>query len=232
VAYIKARLFHNASAHVDPAFAQRVGLFAILPPTSGRAIVMLGDSITYMCEWRELLGNQALVLNRGIGGDTSAGVLKRAAGVGALKPVAVFLMIGANDPQSLGYSPEDTAKNYRDILRTVLQASPDTKIYLQSILPSRSPKFNTWSEKANRHIHELADATRVTYVDLRPAFLDKDGLLDHRLTLDGLHLSAEGYVVWKRQIQPIIDELVNADRRLRGRDLPGGGNPYPTGNKR
>src|SRR5271165_596600 len=73
----------------------RRGLFA-LSKIQSAPIVMLGDSLTEGGPWRELTGCLYLV-NRGIGGDTSGGVLARLDEIIALKPRAVFLMIGVND---------------------------------------------------------------------------------------------------------------------------------------
>ena len=57
----------------DPKFGelygQRATLFDQLGVRSDN-IVMLGNSLTHGCEWRELLGNP-LVVNRGINGDTA-----------------------------------------------------------------------------------------------------------------------------------------------------------------
>src|SRR5262245_42569936 len=61
-------------------------------------VIMLGDSITEKIDWRELFPGVS-ILNRGIGGDTSAGVLKRLDEVIARHPKIVFLMVGVNDLQ-------------------------------------------------------------------------------------------------------------------------------------
>lgn len=111
--YLKAYLRKDPNANIDHFAVLREGMFRVLPSPGSRAIVFLGDSLTSGCEWRELFGHQLTILNRGIGGDTSAGVLKRVSTVAALRPVATFLMIGTNDAQLLGYAPTDTLRNYQ-----------------------------------------------------------------------------------------------------------------------
>jgi lysophospholipase L1-like esterase len=224
VAYLKAYLRKDASANEDYFCVFREGLFKVLPSPASRAIVFLGDSLTSSCEWHEMFSNDLTILNRGIGGDTSPGVLKRISTVSDLRPLAVFLMIGTNDAQLLGYDPADTLRNYRLIVQNLRQSSrdtriPDTRIYVQSILPSRAPKFNHWSAEVNRGIRQLAEEEGVTFVDLRPAFMDSNRTLSERLTIDGLHLNAEGYLLWKRQIDPLVQEVVGAEssRELRTR---------------
>jgi lysophospholipase L1-like esterase len=207
---LKAYLRKDSSANIEQS-GLREGVFKVLPAPDSRAIVFLGDSLTSNCEWRELFGNSLTVLNRGIGGDTSAGVLNRISTVSDLRPLAVFLMIGTNDPQLLGYAPADTVRNYRQIIQNLRQASHDTRIYIQTILPSRAPKFNNWSAEVNRGIRRLADEYGINFVDLRSAFLDSNGALSEQYTFDGLHLNADGYLLWKQQIDPLIQELARAE---------------------
>src|SRR5215475_6172002 len=59
-------------------------------------VVMLGDSITAQGEWANILPRRR-ILNLGVGGDTSAGLLNRLRDVIALKPRIVLVMIGLND---------------------------------------------------------------------------------------------------------------------------------------
>jgi lysophospholipase L1-like esterase len=207
ISYLRGRLLHDAHANIDPGYEQRESLFQAIPrPSGAHPVVFLGDSLTAGCEWRELFGNRLLILNRGIGGDTSAGVLDRSDEVAALKPQAVFLMIGTNDPQTVGYSPRDTARNYQRIVDKLRNSYPRVRIYLESLLPTESPKFNRWSEQVNQEIQGLANGNSIVYLNLRDRFLE-NGSLGHRFTSDGTHLNGNGYLLWKEQIDPIIAEL-------------------------
>ena len=207
LAYLRAYFQKDPDARIDTGAVNRAKLFSAMPIPEARPVVFLGDSLTAGCEWQEILGHRLTILNRGIGGDTSAGVLKRVSDVSKLHPLAVFLLIGTNDAQSLGYTPADTARNIRAIINAILPPSSDTLVFIQSILPSRAPKFNKWSEEVNKTIRQFSDGKGVRYIDLRPAFLDTDQLLGTAYTHDGLHLTAEGYFLWKRQLDPIIQDL-------------------------
>jgi lysophospholipase L1-like esterase len=209
VPYLKAYLQHDPNAMINVGAVARENMFRALPVPAVRPIVFLGDSITEQCEWRELFGDRLTILNRGIGGDTSTGVLSRISDVSRLHPDAVFLMIGTNDAQLLGLAPADTLRNYRGIIGAILRSSPTTLIYAESILPSRAPRFNKQSEEVNRGIRQLADGKSVFFVDLRPAFYDANHLLDKRYTYDGLHLNGDGFLLWKRHIDPIIERLAS-----------------------
>jgi hypothetical protein len=62
-------------------------------------VVMIGDSLTEMGIWDELLEGLSLI-NRGISGDDSAGVLKRLPEVLGRRPRVICLEIGSNDVQN------------------------------------------------------------------------------------------------------------------------------------
>ena len=210
MAYLKSIVLKDNEATVDAGSRARRQMYGSLPLPLRRPVVFLGDSITVACEWHEVYRSDHPILNRGIGGDTSLGVLERIAEICRLDPVAVFLMIGTNDPQMLGATTEETRDNIRAIMDAILKESPDARIYLQSVLPSRVPKFNAWSEDLNRKIRPLCDGWRIQNLDMRGEFSDESGGLHARYSYDGLHLNSEGYLLWRERIRPILDELARS----------------------
>lgn len=58
-------------------------------------IVMVGDSITDGSEWHEMFP-QLNIVNRGISGDTTVGVLNRLEGITQTQAKKAFIMIGVN----------------------------------------------------------------------------------------------------------------------------------------
>jgi lysophospholipase L1-like esterase len=171
------------------------------------AIVMLGDSITEAGPWEELTGCRALA-NRGIGGDTTGGVLARLDGVVKLKPRAVFLMIGVNDV-TLGVAPGQTIANYQAILDRLAAANVHT--FATFVLPvARSygkPRVNAAITQLDEAIAtSLRGRPQVTALDLRPQMRAGDGFLREELTYDLLHLTAKGYAIWRDAIAPQIAE--------------------------
>jgi lysophospholipase L1-like esterase len=180
----------------------RMGLFDLAQIDSAN-IVMLGDSLTERGPWSEITGCAAIA-NRGIGGDQSSGVLRRLDGVTKLRPSAVFLMIGINDILS-DVPVSAIAANVKQTVDGLVEA--DARVYLTLALPvTRDAR-----KSANSKVHELnaayrrlADQPNVTLVD----FLDKvqtpDGALRAELSIDGVHLSAQGYRIWRDSIAPLI----------------------------
>ncbi len=188
------------SNYKRPYYEQRVSLFKQLPKVKN-AIVFIGNSITDGGEWQELLDCKKC-LNRGISGDISFGVLARLDDALKDKPKKIILLIGINDI-SRNVPNEMIIDNYKEFVRRTNAASPRTKIYLQSVLPTNNTfrKFVDKNEESiqilNAAMLEMAKNTDgVTYIDLYSKFLDSEGRLDKKYTNDGLHLLGEGYILW------------------------------------
>ena len=174
-----------------------------------KSIVFLGDSITDEGDWAELFP-AATVKNRGIGGDTTLGVLNRLDQVVSMKPAKVFLMIGTND-LCYGRSISDTAANYKKIVKRLQTETPTTTIYVESVLPfnetlfpSRGLRTNENIQLLNLQIRKLAKEQGLEYIDLVPAFSDRDFRLVAEYTSDGLHLNKQGYLTWRDQIKKLV----------------------------
>jgi GDSL-like lipase/acylhydrolase family protein len=180
----------------------RRGLFA-LSKVETAAIVMLGDSLTEGAPWRELTGCPHLV-DRGIGGDTTAKLLARLDDVLKFKPRAVFLMIGVNDI-SLGVPKETTVGNFR----VILDRLAGTHVVAAYVLPVAASygrrQINDAISDLNRTIAGLvAGRPDTTVLDLRPLLRGSDGYLREEFSYDGLHLSPKAYSVWRDAIAPDI----------------------------
>jgi len=194
----------------DPAYLSlyyryRKMCFSVAPHDQ-HPIVFLGDSITDEGDWSKLFPH-APVENRGIGGDTTLGVLNRLDQIIALKPAKIFLMIGTNDLCFYRSIP-DTMTNYREILDRLHTELPDTKVYIQSVLPFNDTIFPSNGLRTNRNIKQLnvqikkmAKEYNDPYIDLTPTFTSPNGRLPANDTVDGLHLNNSGYSLWREQIK-------------------------------
>jgi len=174
-------------------------------------VVFLGDSITYGGDWPKLFPGSP-VINRGIGGDTTLGLLHRLDEVIALKPAKIFLMIGTND-LCYGRSIPRITAYYDRILERFHEELPDTQVYIQNVLPfndtmfpSRGLRKNSEIANLNKEIVRLATEYGYPYIDVASALAGPDGRLPAKYTSDGLHLSDAGYLVWREQIRDLVDE--------------------------
>ena len=187
---------------------QKLSMFRASPVSSG-AIVFVGNSITEGGNWSELFPEKN-IMNRGIGGDISEGVLKRLDEIIRHQPSKLFISIGTND---IAKGVEQTAilQNYRTILETVKAQSPATKIYVQSVLPvGKDVIFGHNNEKIvllNTEIKKLCTQMKITYIDLYQSFIDNTGYLNPAYTNDKLHLMGKGYLVWKGLIEQYVNEI-------------------------
>ncbi len=93
--------------------------------------------------------------------------------------------------------------NYEKIIRRVQEVSPYTKVYVQSILPTRVPSIDNGDIVAvNLKLTEMCKKFNsfVKYLDLYPAFVAEDGMLGPNFTEDGIHLTRNAYSLWKKLI--------------------------------
>jgi hypothetical protein len=184
----------------DPPLAGRVTVFESMPGTA--EIVMLGDSLTDWGNWNELLPGLSLI-NRGIGGDTSAGVLARLKEISQRNPKTVVLMIGINDILQ-DISPELVAMNIKQIVRTLRENK--IRVILQSVLlmdVTAGHRANQKIKWLNILIHRIAADESSQFLDLNPV-LAPNGTLPPDLTRDGLHLAGRGYILWAEALRPLL----------------------------
>ena len=175
-------------------------------PLNKDDIVFLGDSITDGGCWDELFPGLP-VKNRGINGDTTIGVLNRIEDILNYKPAAIFLLIGTNDLPWFEYRhDEDILKTYGQILERCKEISPETKVFVQSILP-RAKSFAKRIRELNIHLEILAEEFQCTYIDLYTHFAGANGELNLLYTNDNLHLMSIGYACWVEILAPYLAEF-------------------------
>ncbi len=179
-------------------------------PDTRNEIIFLGNSITDGAEWSELLNNKK-VHNRGISADVTEGILLRLDAVTRVKPAKIFIMIGVND-LSRNMTIDQVIANYRTILERIRTETPKTRVYVESILPvnpatgmalSHTNKTEVIME-LNGRLRELATEFGHTYIDLFSIMADADNHLPKSFSIDGLHLSYEGYRVWVDAIKQYV----------------------------
>ena len=203
--------FAQAPAKIDSSYANshyrmRLDFFRQMP-NHKKEIVFLGNSITEAGEWQELVPCKPVV-NRGISGDVTWGVLARLDEVLASKPAKVFLLIGVNDLKR-GIDPAMIAQNHRRILQRIKAESPKTRVYLQSVLPVNEAMLSAAYQHVtlarisalNQELKRLAEQLQVPFLDLHPALTDAQGQLDKELTTDGIHLKLVAYIKWVNQLK-------------------------------
>ena len=190
----------------------RYDSFKALSVTSEN-ILFIGNSITDMHCWPEVFvtsnGDYLPIVNRGNSGTYSTEQSDNLESYINGKPKKVFMMIGTNDIATSGglnFSPEQVLAYVKSIVARIHARSPQTKIYLYSILKNRTGNRveATWL-KANELTKAYADATdKVTYIDLYDKLA---GVADGgQWSYDNLHLTAGAYQAWGSTICEYLAE--------------------------
>lgn len=185
-------------------------------PLNYSDIVFLGNSITELGgNWGSRF-NSSIVKNRGIAGDVTEGVLARLGEIYYFKPTSVFILIGINDIFA-GKTPEFVAGNIVKIAQNIHQRSPETKIYVQTILPSASTSIVSTIQQTNALLVSSASANNYTLINLHALFADANDVIKPEYTTDGTHLTEAAYTVWINAEKALIPSnlssnlLTNAD---------------------
>jgi lysophospholipase L1-like esterase len=189
--------------------------------------ILAGDSLSLWFP-PELLPEGKNWLNQGISGETSNGLLKRLKIFDRTQPEVIFVMIGIND-LIRGMSDGEILDNQRQIINYLRKTHPTAQIVVQSILPHGAEEA-TWKgrdkllavansriQELNQQLQRISTKKGVKYLDLYPLFTNKQGNLRREFTTDGLHLSPEGYIVWRSALQIYSDIELKSQQEKEGK---------------
>jgi lysophospholipase L1-like esterase len=171
-------------------------------------IVLFGDSHTEFAEWHELLGSSSIV-NRGIAGDITEGMLKRIDSVLKVKPEICFFMGGINDfIYRVSYSK--TIDSIIQIIRVLkeneIRPVIQSVLYIGKSYPE-SDTINLKVEQINKDLRRISEEEEVFFLDINSS-LSFEGYLKNEFTYDGLHLNPNGYKVWAKVLSKILNESI------------------------
>jgi lysophospholipase L1-like esterase len=166
-------------------------------------IVMIGDSLTDGAEWRELFPNISIV-NRGIGGDTTKGVLNRMESIYLTNAKKAFIMIGVND-LGKSISVDQTFNNYKKIVSKLKQHG--IKPYIQSVLllAKKDMPRNKQILKLNSKLRSFSEEENIVFIDLNKVLSENGKLMESYSSEDNIHLNGYGYLAWKNAIKKYVE---------------------------
>ena len=178
-------------------------------------IVFVGDSITDLYVLDEHYADLPIACyNRGIGGDTTAGVLRRLdVSIFDIEPSVVVLMIGTNDINA-GLDEDGIFERYTQIVKSIRHRLPDAKLYCMSIIPQNgqieehsSIDLDVTTAKIlsiNPKICQIAQENGAIYLDVFSLLADNENHLIKEYSDDGLHLNNNGLKVWTKLLKPYL----------------------------
>lgn len=198
----------KAQEHYEARMAVFAEQQAKLDPAATH-VVLVGDSLTEAWEARERIAKflprlAPRVLDRGIGADTTRGLLRRLdASIYALRPTHVVLCMGVND---LGAEADvaPAAERYAQVVKEVRARLPDVPLILVTLAPARgrfAPR-NPLIVAFNVHVRRIAAEAGCPLIDLHALVADEKGELpETHATPDGLHWTDVVYELLGREVE-------------------------------
>lgn len=127
-----------------------------------------------------------------------------------LNPVGVVLYVGGND-FSLNYTPKKIFNLIKKLTLKFQKKIPQCKLFIVSIKPSyhrfeKMKQIMTLNQLIKNHFQK---SDKIFYVNIFDLFFDhKKEIIKNYYLIDNLHLSREGYAVWKKEIyKSIVNEI-------------------------
>lgn len=123
------------------------------------------------------------------------------------KPRVLVITLGVSN--GAGFMPDDAfIKEYRKLITDILSASPDTSVYVQSILPLSDKSVKHYKKltkeavlHANVLIEKLCAELGIPYIDTHGLLTDETGYLKKEYQNDEyMHLTSGAYRVIKENI--------------------------------
>ncbi|MCF0188279.1 MAG: hypothetical protein HUK04_02135, partial [Bacteroidaceae bacterium] len=175
-------------------------------PVTNQSIVFVGNSITNMQPWAELF-TAPNVINRGNSGGFSWEILSNIQSFITGRPAKIFIMIGTNDMNVAGYTPEGVAKNVRQAIKHIQKESPATEVYVESVMPSTNgSRTVAKGQELNSKLKAMAEEMGVHYVDYFDALM---GCTNGTQSYDNLHPHVKGTYAWTKAVAPYIGDGVS-----------------------
>jgi lysophospholipase L1-like esterase len=196
-------------AIIDADYKRHVKKFEQI--TVSKDLILLGDSMMAYFPTKAFdLEDQ--LLNFGIPGDTSIGVLKRVHQVIKLKPKYVIINIGLNDFVLTHLSHKESLENILDIRHQILEGCPDTLVYVTSLTPINQKDFKDQTYLLNRDPQDAVDLNNMLkekiddqfFINIYDELIDDQKDLKLAYTRDGIHLNQKGYKIYLKMIKEIL----------------------------
>lgn len=190
----------DSTTYLSNHYKKRMELFSSSPRVS-KGIVFLGSSSAERGKWQELFSENKVV-NRGIGGDNTIGVLARLDEVISLEPTHVVIFIGTNDIASRAWPVDFVYKKYVEIVDQIQGKLPTCKVVIVSLPINenlvKAVRFkgkSSYLSLLNQKLNMFSVERNIGFIDLFYNALGEDGQLKSQYTDDGIHLTVDGYQV-------------------------------------
>lgn len=163
-------------------------------PSRFKNTVILGDSLSEAFLDYHLLPQNIVLASRGKRTDNCDIELQSAI---SLSPEKIFLSFGMNDLPYCRGNAQRFIKQYKELVTTIQKQLPDTKIYINSIIPMNERGYaedkNMRKDKAfNTALKSMCKEMHITYIN-NDSLIDGSG---ERYERDGIHPKYAFYPLW------------------------------------
>jgi lysophospholipase L1-like esterase len=177
------------------------------PPPDG-CYLFIGSSSMRMWKSLEEDFKDYPVINRGFGGSHFSDAIYYFEDlILAYNPEKIVIYEGDNDIAG-NKSPNTIMKDLKELLGMIRGNLNHPDIAIISAKPSpRRWDLKDKYEKLNAKFKKLASKNEdLTYIDVYTDMLNENGVPEPELFLeDSLHMTGKGYLIWKKQIRPFIE---------------------------
>lgn len=173
-------------------------------------VIFLGDSLTWKGSWQQWFPDYR-IHNFGVCGEKTSQIMERLDDVILLEPDILFVMMGINDLGD-GLAANEIMTNWNTFVEQVENALPNTEVVVQSLLPVNTTLFSNprvTSEKilhVNKELRRFAEMKKLSFINLYPLFVNDAEMLNETVTIDGLHLNDNGYVLWQEKLESFFEQ--------------------------
>lgn len=177
-----------------------------LNPPPNNHILFIGSSTVE--NWRSLEKDFSIynVLNRGVSGTKMVDLYHfRERLISPYHPTKIFIYEGDNDI-ALGWSPDSIRNVFIDLFHYIREQKPDATIYMVSIKPSPSRlKYKDSLLRTNKLLKDFIEKqNNAGYIDVYTPMLRDGEIVPDYYREDKLHLTSQGYEIWRQEIGPYI----------------------------
>lgn len=158
--------------------------------------VFVGDSISDGLAYYDFIDSSNVIAKLGF---TLLKAENEVDKIASLKPKNIYILFGANDMDAK-LSSEMFTQRYEKLIKGIKAKSPNSKIYVQSILPvsDKAVKSKPYLNSArinefNNALKKMAKKENINYVNIASVFKDSNTDLHEG---DGIHFKYQFYILW------------------------------------
>lgn len=168
--------------------------------------IIIGDSISQGLYEFGVMDQSLVIAEKGaeVTRTEETGTMKMIQKAKEAKPQRLFLALGMNDVEAARGEASSFAASYGTFLDVVKSSMPDTKIYVNSVLPAQQHVIDEkeWYGSIPAYNEELKKLCREKDV----IFIDNSSLVkEEYYTGDGIHQSPEYYPGWVESMAEAAD---------------------------